>query len=723
MLNFAKKILPLSIAVLAAPVFVMAESFNECPEGAFLVQDNKAKIYGVNLATGHYEVLVNPIETDGQLNAIGFNVHDQYLYGWDYVNGTLSRIHSDFSIEPLSLTNKPGRNFYIGDASLENNTYYVYNRSNSSGLYAISLDETSDDYLEMKLVVSGRDLKLTIFDIAFHPTDTFAYTVDRNGFLHQIDVSAGSSINLGYVGSDEERQDLKGTYGAVYFDSDGNFYISRNHDGSIFRIDVSAAEPKAQYFAQGPSSGLNDGARCAQAAVEVPPSIELDFGDAPASYGTLQDDGENGTGASHQITGNDLFLGAARDAESDAYPYPLSDDETGENDDDGIQFVTSLITNELSFIEVTSSDAGKLSAWIDADQNGTFDEGEAIFQSVAVSQGQNYLTFTLGDDVLAGDTWMRFRLTTADGVQATGGAPDGEVEDYPVSVILGDVVESDFYPSKDGFVTLVYEDNWPEKGDYDLNDLVVYYRTEEVHVNEEVESVRIAGDVAAMGAAYQSGFAIRLKGIDPNNIDVDNLSLMINDLPVDTSEDGVEILESDRSEAILVISQDMSKRTYSEQQDPCFFYRTVRDCPMPMSLHFELKVPFIVSVPNDEMPAPPYDPFMFATPGAPRGDNFLQAPGRGLEIHLQGQGVTEAFDDTLWNTADDASDPDNDKWFVTEQGMPWAFELQTQWKYPVEFVDVIWAYPGFVSFVESGGTENLDWYSPLKAWEPNIYAH
>lgn len=730
MLTLAKKILPIAMGTLLTASFANADPFEDCPVKAFLIQGKIAKVYGVNLATGHYEVLKNGIDTGERFNGVGFSVHDNFIYGWDYRNQTLSRMHSDFSLEPLEIQNKPGKTFFVGDVSLASNTYYGYRRSDNQGdygLYSVSLDPDSPDYLDMQNIVDGRTLNLRVFDIAFHPTDSFAYTVDRDGILYRLDVTAGAATNLGYVGADANQNDLKGTYGAVYFDVDGNFYISRNQDGQIFRINVSAAEPKAQFFASGPSSSTNDGARCANAAVAPPPTLEIDYGDAPESYGTFFDNGDNPAGASHQITGNTLFLGVNRDSESDGYPYPLSDDTTGDNDDDGVQFITSLTSGELAFVEVTSSEAANLSAWADFNQNGTFDEGEAIFSSQSVVAGQNILSFTVPDTAEAGDTWLRFRLSSANTLQPTGGAPDGEVEDYMMTVLEGAAVENDFYPSKQGYTTLVYEDNWPQVGDYDLNDLVVYYRSEEIHSNDEVQSVRITGDIAAIGADYKSGFAIRLKGIDPENVNENTIMLRINDIQVDSARElvsvGGHLLEQGRTEAIFDITDNIKNWTNGEQEAPCYFYRTVRDCPMPLSVHFELSFEFNEPVADADMPEPPYDPFLFATPNASRGDLFLEPPGRGLEIHLQGQGVTEAFDDSLWGMADDASDPGNAQWFVTNKGMPWAFELQTYWKYPVEFVDVIWAYPGFVNFVESGGTENLDWYSPLKAWEPNIYPY
>ena len=65
---------------------------------------------------------------------------------------------------------------------------------------------------------------------------------------------------------------LNYTYGAVYFDADGRFYVSANQTGTIYVIQsVQDLTPEStmdsNLFAFGPSSASNDGARCPTAPV------------------------------------------------------------------------------------------------------------------------------------------------------------------------------------------------------------------------------------------------------------------------------------------------------------------------------------------------------------------------------------------------------------------------------------------------------------------------
>src|SRR5262249_58125089 len=77
----------------------------------------------------------------------------------------------------------------------------------------------------------------------------------------------------------------------------------------------------------------------------------------------------------------------------------------------------------------------KLDAWMDFNGDGNFNGlGEHIFASVAVTAGDNVLTFAVPADAAQGATFARFRLSSAGGLTATGGAADGEVEDHLVVI-------------------------------------------------------------------------------------------------------------------------------------------------------------------------------------------------------------------------------------------------------------------------------------------------
>ena len=203
-----------------------------------------------------------------------------------------------------------------------------------------------------------------------------------------------------------------------------------------------------------------DTAPAANQAVVRVFSIVNDYGDAPDTYGTDATAGNSSNsvdaiGPSHVVPSVPVvYLGAtAPDAETDGQPTVAADgdDNDAEGDDEDNPTFAALFTNSTSYsvntiATNTSGAVANVLAWIDVDQSGTFDEDEGA--SVSVNDGVNDGAFTLSwntlpSDIVAGDTYVRIRITTdllarnGSGVDesAVGPASDGEVEDYPITII------------------------------------------------------------------------------------------------------------------------------------------------------------------------------------------------------------------------------------------------------------------------------------------------
>lgn len=680
-----------------------AEPFNSCPSKAFLIQDSVAQMYGVNLVTGNYNLLSSDLGTSSKINGVGFNFHDNYIYGWGYEWGTVVRIGNDYQAEPLTVSNKPDADFYVGDVGLLDNAYYVYRKGSAFGLYKIPLDKSEDDYLIASRIIDGSSLSLAIFDLAFHPTNGFAYTVDKNGTLFRINVNDGSKKFLGFVG-------VSGTFGAVYFDVNGNFYISRNQDGQIFRIDIDATVPTAELFAYGPSSGNNDGARCAIAPIvddSQPPAT--DFGDAPDSYGTSLDN----NGARHGV--GDIYLGNTVDAEYDAYVYPLSDELTA-NDEDGVNFITGFESGLDSLLQVTVNGTGYLNIWVDWDQNGEFDADEQFVYDRRMSTGTETFLVETPFNVEPGSTWARVRYNSTSGVSAIGGVADGEVEDYQVLVLNSgnSLVRNNPY-------FLAFEDNWPAKGDYDFNDVVIRLRSSLIQTSDNlVKQLKLEGELKAMGASYHNGFAIQLEGIANSDIDQAMIRFDING-----EDSSTAILEQGTTHVVLSISDDLWKHVRPDTS--CWFYKTEPGCSSSSTFSFSVTIPFTTGIPANLFPNAPFNPFIFATPDTEHGPMFSENPGRGLEIHLKNKPPTALANDAYFGLVDDASEPDADLYYQTNNGLPWGIAINAggneNWFHPYEWVNTLKAYPQFESYATSSGTLNPDWFRNNNAISAKTYQY
>lgn len=180
---------------------------------------------------------------------------------------------------------------------------------------------------------------------------------------------------------------------------------------------------------------------------------EYDYGDAPdPTFPTLI----ASNGARHLI--GDLRLGALIDAETEALQNgdATGDDNDGDQDEDGVVFDdATLIKGGIGAVVVTASGAGKLNAWIDFNNDGSWDDaGEQIFSDRVLVAGPNALTFAIPPYAAVAHVFTRFRFSTQGGLTPTGTAGDGEVEDYKIEVLLAVELSSFSARQSQGAVTL-----------------------------------------------------------------------------------------------------------------------------------------------------------------------------------------------------------------------------------------------------------------------------
>lgn len=693
----------LSVAIVIAALayssrLIAAIPFSTCPTQAFLIQNPSGKpvAYGVNIDVGSYAILESNLGLD-KLNGVGYSKHDDFIYGWDYGAASLTRIDATFSKTSLKL-NKPSgvpKSIYVGDVSLTENAWYGYR--SGYGLYRVDL-QTLDMQLSSPPSKFGNP---AIYDLAFHPANGFAYSIDSNGYLWQLDVINGTSTRLNQLLNKNELN-YRLTFGAVYFDVDGNFYASNNSNGYVFKVTIDGVHSSAEFFAYGPSSNSNDGARCALAPVTS--SEHTDFGDAPDSYKTTF----ASSGARHGLS--ELKLGEHVYGEKDANLYPLNDEiSDANNDDDGIQFPVPLQVGTSSKIIASISgatDNSVLNAWVDFDRDGQFEANEIIIKDLAVNQNTNDIFFSVPTWAQVGETWARFRLSNTKGIGPSGGVPAGEVEDYHIDITESGVV-TETYPSGDRFTTFAYEDQYPLVGDYDMNDVLMNVKFTEYQLNNRVIRVKIEGKVAALGGDYHSGFAIRLPKVSRNLIKPDSVQLYVNNVLQPHS------LESDTTDAVFIIHNDLWDITESGEAENCTMFRTQENCGTAYRPTWHLSFALKEALSIENMPNFPYDPFIFASPGHYYGDLGHQLSGgypeRGLEIHLKNQSPTSKFDSRYKDYGVDTSNGDTH--YHNANGLPWAIEIPMNWQHPLEQQNILQAYAKFADFAQdpSGQTEST-WY-------------
>ncbi|WP_375754017.1 LruC domain-containing protein [Vibrio sp. HN007] len=688
------------------PLRVISAPFDTCPSKAYLFQATPVQVYGVNLVTGNTTLLQGDTGLNANINGVGFDFNSRYIFGYDTTNRAIVRLGKDFQAETLNTNGLPtDHTFFVGDVFEQH--YYLYRKG--KGLFKIDLrplDSDPNAVLDVERISTQADINLT--DFAFNPVDNKLYGTDNgSGYLYEFDTNTG---NATYVGDTGE----KGTFGAGYFDVNGYYYVSRNQDGQIYRIDlsddsvISQGNVPAIKFADGPYSNQNDGARCANAPV-IDEDSNIDFGDAPDSYSTTL----ASNGPRHELDGLTWLGENEPDGEQGGLVAPLSDDNSGIDDESGVTFITSITAGLDVALDALASTEGYLSGWIDWNQDGDFaDAGEQIITDELLSSGNNTIFIIADAAAIEGITWARFRFSQQQGLSYDGGARSGEVEDYQVYVTAaGSTIRH--FPSEQEAATIAYEDNWPHKADYDMNDVVIEYHITEILHENSVKKIHIRGSLLAYGADYHNGFAVRLQGLSRDAIDPITTRQYQNGELVGNSG-----LESDSEEAIFIISEDLS----SVKQGQCLYFRTQNSCKQNHSFMFELHINLIEDAESSALIAMPYDPFIFATPGYYHGEQLPFQPGRSWELHLPDHSPTEKFNHAeMWGLGIDASNTSEDTYFKTSNNLPWAILIPGTWKWPEERVDLLTSYPRFATFAESAGQNGKDWYRLKHANQSKTY--
>ncbi|PMO46317.1 LruC domain-containing protein [Vibrio splendidus] len=442
-------------------------------------------------------------------------------------------------------------------------------------------------------------------------------------------------------------------------------------------------------------------------------SDESDFGDAPDSYGTLQ----ASNGAEHAVSST-LYLGASIDADTDGQPGASSngdDLDIGGNDDDGITLLSNLEIGLDSLINVNVVGSGYLQAWADWDMDGAFADDEQILTNHAVVDGSQVVPIRVGDDAVVGVVQTRFRLASSPNIPSDGYVGDGEVEDYVFNITdPGTTIQhSNYY-------TAAFEDNWPEVGDFDLNDVVVYYRTTILSKDDVVLRMDITGTIMAYGASYGNGLGWKLNGFDESDIDLQTARVQRNgvtraDISPFTGED--KEVASPGGDLVVVASLNLKNDLPINAE--CMFHRTNPSCSPSLEseqMTFSISLPFASgSEPtvSSLVPLSGFDPFIFGPgEGQYHGDSFTSSPGKDLEIHTADFPPTTrgTLVSDFYGIAQDDSDPSSNKYYRTAQNMPWGILISSPWNHPAEYIDISEAYPDFAEWATSGGSAKPTWY-------------
>jgi LruC domain-containing protein len=247
--------------------------------------------------------------------------------------------------------------------------------------------------------------------------------------------------------------------------------------------------------------------------------------------------------------------------------------------------------------------------------------------------------------------------------------------------------------------TLAFEDNWPVMGDYDLNDVVMRYTSQEIlNASGQVTRVVLTYRLMARGGSDASGFGVMLPNIAGSKIDKANSTFTVNSV----KQASVPLVAQDGNDATFKLfdtAETYMPKNTSASGSCAVYSNTVNGCSTVAASTFVLDIKLTEAFATSAFPAAPYNPFTFLT----------KATGR--EVHLPGQKPSAAADKSLFGTGDDGGVTGASTPYTTRGGnLPWALHIASAWKYPTEFTNVVGPYASIVPWAQSKGVNNTDWY-------------
>ncbi|WP_345949506.1 LruC domain-containing protein [Mucilaginibacter sp. PAMB04274] len=248
-----------------------------------------------------------------------------------------------------------------------------------------------------------------------------------------------------------------------------------------------------------------------------------------------------------------------------------------------------------------------------------------------------------------------------------------------------------YYPSASTYANIAFEDNWPKKGDYDLNDLVVSYRYTFIN-NASNQVVNLKGEysVAASGASFHNGFGVQLP------VAAAAVSAVTGQQApsINKASSGVE---SGQSKAVIVPFD--NHENLIRNPDGAYFINVLSTKDKVTSSLATVNITFTSPVAAANLQVSSFNPFL------------ISDMRRGYEIHLPGFAPTDKATNSLFGTDDDASVPGSGKYYISKENWPWAIGYNGTFNHPFELQPINEAYLHFSEWATSGGTSFTDWYS------------
>ena len=260
------------------------------------------------------------------------------------------------------------------------------------------------------------------------------------------------------------------------------------------------------------------------------------------------------------------------------------------------------------------------------------------------------------------------------------GTPDAS-DAFPCDPALQAVA---FAPAAGQHGLLLFEDHWPWAGDLDFNDLVLGFHYEyRMTAAGQVRSLFATFNVRAIGGTYENGLGLHLP------VPAGQVASVTRRVGSGAPQ---ALTPRGDAELTVTLSQDL-RELFGDRAGAI---NALPSEPRQQGQLLEVEVVFTAPV-ELAAGAGPHDVFIF------------RSTDPSHEIHRPEFGGTAAMRSALFGTVSDASGAG--RWFVDQQGLPFALVLPNDAAYPAEGVAIAQLFPAIVTFAAAGGELARDFYA------------
>lgn len=216
-------------------------------EKGYLFQGNPTQVYLVDISTGATTLHQT---LNYYINGVTVNEDDNLFWAVDKTNNKVVLVdpYTFNIVETLSTTDSavsgaydPIKKEYV---TVTKNDIQVFDGDPNSPTYKTEIKNFTN--------TTGKN----VIDLGYNTSDGGLYGIPGGtNDLYKVDTTNESITLIGDISGLPD-----GSYGAIYTTLDGNFYMSNNNTGVIYKMELRNGLT-ATAFANGPSSSINDGAK------------------------------------------------------------------------------------------------------------------------------------------------------------------------------------------------------------------------------------------------------------------------------------------------------------------------------------------------------------------------------------------------------------------------------------------------------------------------------